>query len=71
MTKPFETTPVFVIRQKSTGKTIKFGSKCGWASHGAACSAFHLHMKFEYPELEGTKKSLYWHQEDFYIEEIK
>ena len=68
--KPQYTT-VFVIREVSTGKLIKLGAKCGWISHGAACSAFHFHMKSMYPELEGTKKSLYWHQRDYVIQEIK
>ncbi len=68
--KPKQTT-VFVIREKSTGSLVKLGAKCGWISHGAACSAFHLHMKVFYPEFEGAKKSLYWHQTDYVIEEIK
>lgn len=66
-----ESTTVFVLRDKSTGQLLKLGPKCGWISHGAACSAFHLHMKVFYPELEGTKKSLYCHQKDYVIEEIK
>ena len=40
--KPQYTT-VFVIREVSTGKLIKFGSKAGWATSGAAKSAFALH----------------------------
>lgn len=64
-------TTVFVLREKSSGLLVKLGAKCGWISHGAACSAFHLHMKGFYPELDGTKKSLYWHQADYIIEEIK
>lgn len=68
--KPQHTT-VFVIREVSTGKLVKLGAKCGCISHGAACSAFHIHMKSSYPELEKTKKSLYWHQTEYVIEEIK
>lgn len=29
------------------------------------------HMKPGYPELQKTKKSLYWHQTEYLIEEIK
>ena len=68
--KPKPTT-VFVLREKASGLLVKLGPKCGWISHGAACSAFHLHMKVYYLELEGTKKSLYWHQSEYVIEEIK
>ena len=64
-------TTVFVIREVSTRKLVKLGAKCGWISHGAACSAFHLHMKPDYSELEKTKKSLYWHQTEYVIEEIQ
>lgn len=41
-------TTVFVIREKATGKLIKFGSKCGWMSSGAARLAFSLHMHCKY-----------------------
>ena len=41
----YKTTSVFVIRQVATGKLISFGSKCGWATIGAAKNAFALHMK--------------------------
>lgn len=36
-------TTVFVIREVSAGKLIKFGSKAGWATSCAAKSAFKLH----------------------------
>lgn len=67
----FESTSVFVIRQKSTNSLLKFGSKCAWISAHAAANAFNFHMKIFYPELENTKNSLIWHLPDFVIEEIK
>ena len=57
--KPQQTT-VFVIREVSTGKLIKFGSKAGWATSGAAKSAFKLHTGVLFDE-----------QSDYALEEIQ
>lgn len=35
---------LFVIRELSTGKLLKFGNKVAWVSSGAAKNAFNLHM---------------------------
>lgn len=64
--KPKYTT-VFVIREVSTGKLIKFGSKSGWATSGAAKSAFALHMT---PSWRGGA-GLFDKQCDYVLEEIK
>ena len=57
--KPQYTT-VFVIREVSTGKLIKFGSKAAWATPGAAKSAFKLHTDV-----------LFDSQSDYVLEEIE
>lgn len=57
--KPQYTT-VFVIREVSTGKLIKFGPKCAWATSGAAKSAFKLHTG-----------GLFDSQSEYVLEEIK
>ena len=71
MRHPFETTSVYVIRQSSTGKLIKFGSKCGWATIGAAKNAFALHMHTTYRDYFSDGKGLFDSQNDFVIEELK
>lgn len=71
MSRPFETTFVYVIRQVSTGKLIKFGAKCGWATVGAAKNAFALHMHTTYRDYFADGKGLFESQSDFVIEEIK
>jgi hypothetical protein len=69
--KPQYTT-VFVIREVSTGKLIKFGPKAGWATSGAAKNAFNLHM-WGYFKLDRLtdRKGLYDKQNEFIIEEIE
>lgn len=65
--KPQYTT-VFVIREVSTGKLIKFGSKSGWASAATAKLAFANHMidPFFAPRVAA------FDQQDYYVlEEIK
>lgn len=57
--KPQYTT-VFVIRELSTRKLIKFGPKCAWTTSGAAKSAFKLHTGV-----------LFDSQNDYVLEEIK
>lgn len=71
MSREFETTSVFVIRQVSTGNLIKFGSKCGWATSGAAKSAFALHAHSLYRDYFEGGKGLFDSQNDFVLEEIK
>lgn len=71
MSHRFETTSLFVIRQVSTGKLIKFGSKCGWATSGAAKNAFALHMHTTYRDYFTDGKGLFDSQNDFVIEELK
>lgn len=66
----YQTTKVFVIREKATGETIKFGSKCGWASVGAAKNAFNLHMISHFGKDWYEQAGLYDSQEQFIIEEI-
>lgn len=34
---------IYAIRHRETGEYIKFGSKCAWATSGAAKNAWHLH----------------------------
>lgn len=65
-------TTVFVIREVSTGKLIKFQAKAGWATSGAAKNAFNLHM-WAYFKLDRLtdRKGLYDKQNEFVIEEIK
>lgn len=53
-------TTVFVIREVSTGKLIKFQAKAGWVTSGAAKSAFKLHTSV-----------LFDGQSDYVLEEIK
>lgn len=64
-------TKVFVIRELSTGKLIKFGSKCAWATSYAAKNAFGLHMKSTYRSYNEDSKGLFDSQGDYYLEEIK
>ena len=64
-------TTVFVIREKATGNLIKFGSKCGWASVGAAKNAFSLHMKGYFNKDWSEGAGLYESQDEFVIEEIE
>lgn len=71
MSCAFEVTSVYVIRQVSTGKLIKFGSKCGWATVGAAKNAFALHMHTTYRDYFADGKGLFDSQNDFVIEELK
>jgi hypothetical protein len=68
--KPKYTT-VFVIREVSTGKLIKFGSKAGWATSGAAKSAFALHAHTLYRSWMDDGKGLFDSQSDYVLEEIK
>jgi len=70
MSRPFETTSVYVIRQLSTGKLIKFGAKCGWATSGAAKGAFVLHMHITYRDYFADGKGLFNSQNDYVLEEI-
>lgn len=72
MSRQFEHTSVFVIREKASGKLIKFGSKCGWMSSGAAKGAFALHMwhHFGLSRIDSTK-GLFDNQDEFVLEEIK
>jgi hypothetical protein len=57
--KPQYTT-VFIIRQVRSHELIKFGSKCGWSTTGAAKAAFKLHT--------GT---LFDEQAEYVIEEVE
>ena len=70
MTHNFKATKVYVIRQVSTGKLIKFGSKCGWATVAAAKNAFSLHMTSYFRSWLDDGKGLYESQNEFTIEEI-
>lgn len=64
-------TSVYVIRQLSTGSLVKFGTKCGGASQGAAKSAFCLHMKYHYRDvIYDTGVGVFDEQNEFVIEEI-
>lgn len=65
----FHKTKVYVIRQLSTSDLIRFGSKCGWASVGAAKNAFNLHMKFYFNKDWSEGKGLFDSQSEFVIEE--
>lgn len=64
-------TKVFVIREVSTGKLIKLGSKAGWVSSGAAKSAFALHARALYRSWMDDGKGLFDSQSDYVLEEIK
>jgi len=64
-------TTVFVIREVSTGRLIKFGSKCGWATSGAAKNAFALHMHYKYRDYFTDGKGLFDSQNDYVLEELK
>lgn len=67
----FHKTKVYVIRQLSTSDLIRFGSKCGWASVGAAKNAFNLHMKFYFNKDWSEGKGLFDSQDQFVIEVIR
>lgn len=64
---------VYVIRHKESGKLVKFGSKCGWMSTGAAKNAFNLHMHPKYVKEWYLESSggLFDRQADYVIEEVK
>ena len=64
------TESVFVIREIATGKLVKFGSKCGWISSGAAKSAFVLHMRWVIGTGYEEEPGLFDRQDKFIIEEI-
>lgn len=65
----FHKTKVYVIRQLTTSNLIRFGSKCGWASVGAAKNAFNLHMKAYFNKDWSEGKGLFDSQTEFVIEE--
>ena len=65
----FDKTKVYVIRQLTTSNLIRFGSKCGWASVGAAKNAFNLHMKSYFKKDWSDGKGLFDSQTEFVIEE--
>ena len=65
----FHKTKVYVIRQLYTSDLIRFGSKCGWASVGAAKNAFNLHMKSYFNKDWSEGKGLFDSQTEFFIEE--
>jgi len=65
-----KSTKVHVIREKSTGSLIKFGTKCGWVSVNAAKNAFNLHMRFYFNKRWSESAGLYDSQDEFIIEEI-
>lgn len=67
----FHKTKIYVIRQLSTSDLIRFGSKCGWASVGAAKNAFNLHMRFYFNKDWGEGKGLFDGQDEFVIEVIQ
>lgn len=72
MSRQFEETKVYVIRQLSSGKLIKFGAKCGWSSPGAAKNAFSLHMHHYFNKTYlDSGKGVYDNQDEFVIEELK
>lgn len=62
---------VYVIREVSTGKLVKFGSKVGWISSSAAKNAFNLHMKFHFNKDWSEGKGLFDGQDQFVIEVIE
>ena len=64
-------TTVFVIREVSTGKLIKFGSKAGWCTSGAAKSAFALHARTLYRSWMDDGKGLFDNQSEYVLEEIE
>jgi hypothetical protein len=64
------TESVFVIREIATGKLVKFGSKCGWISSGAAKSAFCLHMRYSLGVGWEEAPGLFDRQDKFVIEEV-
>lgn len=68
----YETTKVYVIREKKTGKLVKFGSgKCGWMSSTAAKNAFNLHMKWHFNKDWSEGKGLFDAQDEFVLEVIE
>lgn len=62
---------IYVIREVESGKLVKFGAKCGWASIGAAKNAFNLHMRTHYGKDWSEGKGLFDSQDQFVIEEVK
>lgn len=65
------TNNIYVIREISTGKLIKFGSKGGWTTIGAAKGAFALHMHYKYRDYLEDGKGLFDSQDQFVIEVIE
>lgn len=65
------TNNIYVIREISTGKLIKFGTKGGWISVGAAKNAFNLHMKWHFGKGWSEGKGLFDEQYRFVIEVIE
>lgn len=62
---------IYVIREISTGKLIKFGTKAGWISMSAAKNAFNLHMKWHFGKDWSEGKGLFDSQDQFIIEEVE
>ena len=63
---------IYVIRHIESGKLIKFGSKGGWISVGAAKSAFNLWMKHEMgKDYFDDCRGMFDGQGQYVIEEVK
>jgi hypothetical protein len=62
---------IYVIREVSTGKLVKFGTKGGWISVRAAKNAFNLHMKWHFGKDWSEGKGLFDEQDQFVIEGIE
>jgi len=65
------TNNIYVIREISTGKLIKFGTKGGWISQSAAKLAFCMHMRWELGTGWEEEPGLFDRQDRFVIEVIE
>lgn len=62
---------IYVIRGVGTDKLVKFGTKCGWCSVGAAKNAFNLHMKCHFGKDWSEGRGLFDEQDQFVIEVVE
>lgn len=61
---------IYVIREISTGRLLKFGNKTSWINIGAAKNAFNLHMTIYFNRNWSEMKGLYDTQDLYKIERI-
>jgi hypothetical protein len=61
---------IWAIRNIASGEYIKFGSKCAWATCGAAKAAFGLHMPRAHNQVDGFYQQRFDEQSEFEVVDL-